>query len=299
MAGQPSTGAYSPIDATRQTLHLGEHHVSESSLLCFIKNIYGAMLLAVGSLMSLVLSTGFPGAAADNPVLPHLLQGFTFPIGLILVYLTGAELYTGYPMWQTLTLLSHLTDPHHKRIPLLNYPRTLAISWAGNLLGALAVSYFLAHLTGTLAEEPHHSGLLEQLQSQTVDPPFYALFLRALGCGWLVTTSMFLGTQQHDGVSKALALHLPFWVSTTVGWPHTVEVMFMGTAGMMEGAEMGVGTFLGRGLIPVTLGNFVGGALTGLLLWWIFEVKGDDQKRDSGEEEGVNGFTGGEGRYRD
>ncbi|GAB7359855.1 hypothetical protein MBLNU230_g7383t1 [Neophaeotheca triangularis] len=293
----PSTGALSPIDAAEETLQLGLHHLTETSALCLLKNIYGAMLLSAAGLTCLTLSTGFPAPSASNPALPHLLQGLTFPLGLILVYQTGAELYTGYPMWQTMTALSR----KHKHTTL-NYPRTLLLAWSGNLLGALLVSSLLAYATGSLTSEPHRSGIVEQIHSSVLEPRWHQIFFRAIGCGWLVTAAMFLGSQQHDGVSKSLALHLPFFVATAARWPHTVEYMFLGSVGMMVGGvdeTMGVGVFLWKCLLPVTLGNAAGGAVTGAVLWWVFVLRRDDHAlaKIGGSEVVGDGF-GREG-YRD
>ena len=94
-----STGALSPKKAAEQTLEIGVHHLEEDLQLTFLKNVYGALLISAGGLLSLTLVTGTPGLSDTNPGLPRILQGITFPVGLVLVYLVGAELYTGYPMW--------------------------------------------------------------------------------------------------------------------------------------------------------------------------------------------------------
>jgi len=94
-----STGAVSPRKAAEKTLETGVHHLEEDLQLTFLKNIYGALLMSAGGLLSLTLVTGTPQLSESNPGLPRILQGLTFPIGLVLIYLVGAELYTGYPMW--------------------------------------------------------------------------------------------------------------------------------------------------------------------------------------------------------
>ncbi|KAI5250704.1 hypothetical protein E4T42_04865 [Aureobasidium subglaciale] len=84
-----STGALSPQQAAEKTLETGVHHLEEDFSLTFLKKVYGALLVSAGGPLSLTITTG----------LPRMLQGPTFPIGLAMVYLVGAELYTGYPMW--------------------------------------------------------------------------------------------------------------------------------------------------------------------------------------------------------
>lgn len=86
-----------------------------------------------------------------------------------------------------------------------------------------------------------------------------------------VTLAMLLGTQNHDGVSKALALHLPFLMATTARLPHTVKLMYLASVGMMEGAPLSFGGFLWKCMLPITLGNTVGGAvLVGAYNWWVY-----------------------------
>jgi len=94
---------------------------------------------------------------------------------------------------------------------------------------------------------------------------------------------MFFGTQNHDGISKALGLFLPFLISTTAKFLHTVEYMYLGLTGMMLGAPLSVGGFLYKCMLPITLGNTIGGALfTGLYSWWVLLRCGDGEKTGSG-----------------
>ena len=82
---------------------------------------------------------------------------------------------------------------------------------------------------------------------------------------------MFFGTQNQDGISKALGLHLPFFMSTTARYPHTVEYMYLTSIGMMLGAPLSVGGFLWKCMLPITLGNSVGAAVfVGLYNWWVY-----------------------------
>jgi len=94
-----SSGALPPPKAAADVLETGKHHLAESLQLTFLKNVYGGLLLSAGGLLSLTLATGTPSATESNPGIARLLQGAAFPIGLILVYLVGAELCTGYPMY--------------------------------------------------------------------------------------------------------------------------------------------------------------------------------------------------------
>ena len=90
--GREGTGALPPAQAAEDTYEDGLHKLSQSAQLTFVKNVAGALLLSFGGLLALTVSAGSPSLAASNPGIVKLLQGVTFPIGLVFIYFTGAEL---------------------------------------------------------------------------------------------------------------------------------------------------------------------------------------------------------------
>ncbi|KAI6842528.1 Formate/nitrite transporter [Hortaea werneckii] len=269
--GHPASGGLTPEDAAHETLEIGMHHLCETVELAFLKNIYGGLLLSAGGLLALVLATGFPDFDS-SPGLSRLLQGTAFPVGLIVVYFLGAELFTGYPMWLAMTALD-------RKGFAFEYFRSTLVALAGNFVGAVWWAGMHSYFTETLTEEPWRSRIIEQVDSDITDNKWHVIFLRALGCGFLVTIAMLLGTQNRDGISKALGLHLPFVISTVAKFPHTVEYMYLGTTGMMLGARLTMGQFFWKCMLPIILGNSVGGAFTGAYNYWVFIRRADDKER--------------------
>lgn len=285
-----STGALSPADAAVDVFKDAVHHLSEPLTITFLNSIQGGLLLSAGGVLSSILSTGVNGIGKDNPAIPQLLEGLTFPIGLVLIYLVGAELFTGYPMWLAITGLG-------KRGKLVQYIRGPGVSWVGNFIGSLIVAGLFSVVSGTLTQEPHRTGMLMQIQEQIVDEHWTMIFLKAIACGWLVTVAMYLGTQQKDGISKALALHLPFFIASAAQFPHTVKFQYLGllglflkdvggTASMAEtspAATFDFGMYVAKCLLPITLGNTIGGALfTGAYIWFV-HLKSRDLSKEVGE----------------
>ena len=175
-------------------------------------------------------------------------------------------------MWWTMTALARHGRP-------IQYIRGMILSWLSNLAGALFVAACMSVFTGTLADEPWKSSIISQVTEDIVDLPWWTIFLRAIGCGWLVTLAMFLGTQNQDGISKFIALHLPFLISCVARFPHTVEYMYLASVGMMLGAPLSIGGYLWKCLLPITLGNTIGGSVfTGAYLWFVYLKRADDQK---------------------
>ena len=180
--------------------------------------------------------------------------------------------YTGYPMWLAMTAL------HRKGHPL-QYLRAFVTSLLGNFVGVIFWASVQTVWTKSVTEEPFRSGIIEHLDSRITDEDWHVIFLRAIGCGFLVTIAMMLGSQNKDGVSKAIGLYLPFLVSTTAGFPHTVEYMYLACTGMMLGAKLTIGMFLWKCMLPIILGNAVGGAIVGAYNYWVFIRRADDEHK--------------------
>lgn len=276
----PQTGALIPPEASEAVLSTGIHHLREPLTVTFIQNIYGALLLSAGGLLSITVGAGFAGIQEqNNPGIQRLLQGASFPLGLVLVYLVGAELFTGYPMWYTMAMLERKGRP-------IQYIRGAIASWVGNLLGALLFSALFTNATDALEKDPWHSAIVTQITEDIVHLKWHVIFLRAIGCGWLTTIAMFLGTQNQDGISKAFCLHFPFMISASSRFPHIVEYMYLATAAMQLGAPLSIGGLFWKCLLPVTLGNIIGGAFfTGSYLWWIHVSEGNKHRY---EEDGLD-----------
>ena len=179
MPDKASAGALNPLDATDEIYGTGLHHLYEPTQLTFLKNVYGGLLFSFAGLFALISAAGSPALEQSNPGLVRLLQGATFPVGPVIIYFIGAELYTGYPMWLAMTALQRKGRP-------LQYIKSLVISWVGNLVGALFSSTVFSYLTRTLHEEPYRSGLINQVTRDIVDSPWHVIFLRAIACGFLV-----------------------------------------------------------------------------------------------------------------
>lgn len=99
-------------------------------------------------------------------------------------------------------------------------------------MGAVFFAIFFTYLTGNLSEEPFQSGVINMVQWDIIEQEWHVTFVRAILCRFLVTVAML---HSHDGISKALGLHLPFFVSIAAKSPHTVEQMYVGAVGMMLG----------------------------------------------------------------
>ena len=98
---------------------------------------------------------------------------------------------------------------------------------------------------------------------------FAAAFAGGVLCNWLVTMAVYMASGCSDLVSKMVAIWFPISAFVALGFEHSVANMFMIPLGMAKGAEVTVGTFLLKNLLPVTLGNIAGAVLFTVLPFWV------------------------------
>ncbi len=222
--------------------------------------------IALGGLLAIMIGKGIaPAVVGDVRYggLGRMLFAAVFPVGLILVVVAGAELFTGNAAILVPGVLSG-------RSPLRGLARNWALSYSGNFAGALFVAYALAYLTGLCAGEPY-LGAVRAMAVDKTGLSFTAAFWRGVGCNWLVCLAVWLACAAEDVAGKILAVWFPIMAFVGLGFEHSVANMFFIPTGMIYGAPVGIGRFLVRNLLPVTLGNIVGGAFfVGFISWWLY-----------------------------
>ena len=140
---------YQVIELTYELAHKKSNYTLPRILT--LSALAGAYL-GMGATLSLLMAYGFNGAAEFNPVIPKLMMGLSFPLGLALIMIVGAELFTG----NTATLIPSLLL---KRVTPAQVVRNLTLVWIGNFIGTLFFGYLFVHLTGLLGYDPWREGL--------------------------------------------------------------------------------------------------------------------------------------------
>ena len=223
--------------------------------------------IAFGGILAVIVGGGMPGIAADNPGLQKFVFGATFPVGLMLVILAGAELFTG----NTATCIPAVLNGSTRWTALA---RNWGLSYVGNFIGSLFVAYVLAYLAGLFLLDPWHANIVAIAQSKGTQD-FLPLFVKAIGCNWLVCLAVWLAAAADDVSGKILGIWFPIMAFVAIGFEHSVANMFFIPAGMLYGANVTWAQFLLGNLVPVTLGNIVGGALfVGVAYWYIYGAPG-------------------------
>ena len=243
----------SPKEITTATLQIGINKAGMPLPRLLIQAVQAGAFIAFGGIMSLIVGFGFPEITEANPAMQKLFSGMVFPIGLILVVVLGAELFTGN---NALLIPAYMNRQCSVRQILRNWTAV----YFGNFAGALMFAWLLVYAVGLTAPEPYHGAIMKMAVAKT-SMPWMTCFLKGIGANWCVCLAVWLALAGHTLAEKALGCFLPVMAFVALGYEHCIANMFFIPLGMMEGADVSVAAFVLDNLIPATLGNIAGGAL--------------------------------------
>lgn len=199
----------------------------------------------------------------------RLLGGMAFSLGLVLVIIGGAELFTGNSL-----IVLGVADGRVSAAQLL---RNWSIVYLENLIGALGCAG-LVHLSGTLDVGGGAVGAnaVAIAQSKLALTPLEA-FTRAILCNVLVCLAVWMCFAAHSVSGKVPVILFPITAFVALGFEHSVANMYMIPVGMLHGGVIDTGAFL-TNLAIVTAGNVVGGGLLVALVYWLVYLRADGKR---------------------
>ena len=207
--------------------------------------------IGFGAFLMLTVGGACPGLAATNPGLKSIVTGaFGLPFGLFMTLMTGAELFTGNTALVTMAVLE-------KKATKEQLVKSWVASYMGNLVGSIAFAY-LVFLGGTLGAT---GGASAGVAVAKTSLPFMKAFVRGILCNWLVCMAVYLASFAKDVMGKMVAIWFLISSFVALGLEHSVANMFIIPLGIFSGAAVSWKAFFLNNLLPVTLGNIVGGAV--------------------------------------
>ena len=215
--------------------------------------IYGGMFIALAGVASTWASM-----QVANLSLRRLIAGCVFPAGLAMVVLTGAELFTGNNL-MTIAWME-------KRITLKAMLRNWGIVYVGNLIGAV----FIAALVVFGGVFSGSEGALLSTATGKILPFFPALF-RGILCNILVCMGVLMAGAAKDAAGKVIAQFFPVAAFIMAGYEHCVANMYYFSAAIFaDSSVLSAGDLL-QNMVPVTLGNIIGGGVVlGMGYWYAY-----------------------------
>jgi formate/nitrite transporter len=273
-----SLDALLPADIARKAEAVGvqKTRMNVPSLLALA--VLAGAFIALGGMFATTVLAGADGVVPFG--ISRLLSGLVFCLGLILVVVGGAELFTG----NTLMVMAWAAG----EVRLREMLRAWAIVYIGNFVGAIGTAA-LVFLSGQyLAGKGSVAGVALNLALAKVSLSFdHALFLGIL-CNVLVCLAVWLAFGARSTTDKVLALLFPVSAFVVAGFEHSVANMYLIPLGLFIKAWAPVALWAEIGgdaanyaaltwpaffvsLIPVTIGNIIGGGvLVGLVYWFIY-----------------------------
>jgi len=210
--------------------------------------------------------------AIENLSLARVLSGALFSTALILIIIAGGELFTG----NTLLVIAAIK----RRITVLSTLKNWSLVYFGNFIGGLGI-VLLINLSGQLdATYGTLGGYTIYVASNKVNLAFHSAFIFGVFCNWLVCLAVWMSAGAQDVTGKILAIFFPIWLFVISGFEHSIANMYYIPAGILalnnpEWVQAAMDTYnvsaqsieglnwvslFTNNLIPVTLGNLVGGA---------------------------------------
>lgn len=195
-----------------------------------------------------------------------LIMGVSFAVALILVVFAGAELFTGNHMIYTISTLSGQTT-------IKDTLRNWLFCYTGNALGAL-VFCLLVIGSGIFSNLPMDHFLYEAA-GKKMHLPATHLFFRGILCNWLVCLAIWMAMKTQSESAKIFLIFWCLFAFVSSGYEHSIANMtVLLLALLLPHPETITWAGLVHNLIPVTLGNIVGGALfVGAAYWYIGQPK--------------------------
>jgi len=198
----------------------------------------------------------------------NFIGGSVFSVGLMLVVIGGSELFTGNCLMLGCTMQHNIKT----RELLRNWSTVYLANFAGSLL-LVAIMYYSG--LWKLGQFGVGAKALT-IANAKVNLPFVEAFCRGIGCNWLVCLAVWLAVAGQDVASKILGIYFPIMAFVASGFEHSIANMYFIPMGLMLKANQAVvsaaglsgnlagltwSSFLLHNLLPVTLGNIVGGGL--------------------------------------
>jgi formate/nitrite transporter len=245
--------AYKPAEVAVRIEEAGVRKAALPAIPLATLSVLAGAFIALGAAAFTAALAGTPPGFGPA----RLLAGMIFSMGLVLVVVAGAELFTGNAL-----IVMAVVD---RRVGLSALLRNWAFAFLGNLAGALAV-VVLMQASGLLTGAVGSAARAISEVKSTLGP--VEAFSRGILCNMLVCLAVWLTFAARSVADKILAVIFPITAFVLLGYEHSVANMYLIPAGWAAGSPADLGGFV-RNLVPVTLGNVVGGAGGVALTYWL------------------------------
>ncbi len=251
--------------------------VQASALKLTILGIFAGVYIGFGAQLAIMVTHDMAGFLGVG--MAKLIAGAVFSVGLMLVVIAGAELFTG----NNLIFLSVLD----RQVSVGKWLRNWTIVFLANFAGSLLL-VLLMYWSGLWKTNGNLVGATAlSIANAKVNLTFLQAFARGILCNWLVCLAVWMAVSAGTVVGKIWAIFFPIMAFVASGFEHSVANMFFIPMGLALKGQTAIVTAAGltdklahltvggmvMNLIPVTLGNIIGGAFFVATLYWMVYIR--------------------------
>lgn len=257
--------ALSPLEITEKAESVGQSKINMAFLPQWLLGMLAGAYIGFGAMYYTIVKSDPELSFA----VAQILSGLAFSLGLILVVVAGAELFTGNNL---LTI-----GWAQKKIKFTAVMRNWAIIIASNFVGAALLAW-LIYASGHTAM--NHGKIAEtyvNVANAKCSLPFWTALFRGIVCNMLVCLGVWLAYAGKTVVDKVAGIIFPISAFVAAGFEHSVANMYVLTMGMLSKADVSIAsdalTMMGcvSNVVPVLIGNIIGGGVfVGLTYWAIY-----------------------------
>jgi formate transporter len=264
-----------PVEVARKAEDVGVTKAGLPAVTTFVLAVLAGAFIALGAIFSTTVAAGSSGLPFG---VARLLAGLAFSLGLILVVVAGAELFTG----NNLIVMAWAS----RRVSSARLLRNWAIVYVGNFVGALGTAGLM------LASRQYEFGKGEvgvaalTIGAAKTGYGFWQAMALGVLCNVLVCLAVWMAYSARSTTDRILAVVPPIAAFVAAGFEHSVANMYFipyallvkdhtsfvaSASGVPDLSHLTVGGFLLRNLLPVTIGNVIGGGiLVGAVYWFAY-----------------------------
>ena len=237
-------------------LKIAEGKINNKFFKTLLLAILSGMFLSFAAIGSTIASTFI-----ENYSVSKFMAAIVFPMGLILIILLKTELFTGNSL-----LIIPLLE---RNINFKQLIKNLLIVYIGNIIGSLIIALLIAKtpLVNKIGDT------FINIMNLKISFDFMTALVLGILCNFLVCMAVYLGTIVNTVVEKVIVIFIPIFLFIILSLEHSVANMFYLSIGYILDNTANLSTILLNNLLPVTIGNVIGGMVFGAIIWYLREQK--------------------------
>jgi formate/nitrite transporter len=295
MSNEIKLDAFLPAEMAERAENVGVKKASLDFWSMFILAILAGAFIGLGAEFATLVTTDSGLSFGMN----KLMGGLVFCLGLILVVVAGAELFTG----NNLIIMAWVNG----KLTLGQLMRNWVIVYFGNLVGSL-ITVLLMYLTKQWTFSSYHVGATAlNIANSKVNLGFSEALARGILCNALVCLAVWLCLSGRSVIDKILAIVFPITAFVASGFEHSVANMYFIPMGIMLKGEEQILEAAGKvasdlsnldllgfvgNLLPVTIGNIFGGGFMVAAVYWFTYLRPKQAGRQFGVRQIAELFVG-------